>query len=97
MILQYYLAADGLFENPYRFSVIHEKKFGITQKSKMMMFSIILTLMASVFSGSLMASGGGGWKHPSKISGTTKGTTKMLSYTSRHEIKKIDIIKIPDF
>ena len=31
--------------------------------------------MASAFSDSLMASGGGVWFHPPKISGTTKGMT----------------------
>ena len=36
--------------------------------------------MASAFSDRIMASGGMGWKHPAKISGTTKGMTmKLLS------------------
>ena len=42
-------------------------------------------LMASDFSGSLMASGGGGWKHPPEISKTTKGMAmKVLLDVGTH-------------
>ena len=48
--------------------------------------------MASAFSDCLIASGGGGLKHPPEISKTTKGTTinfyKMLVPLWRHKIKK---------